>query len=129
MTTIHAFIRTKPISVDLFDAVIEFQANDKGHIVAEVTEQRIADHLLSIREGYKVYGAAPTPASEDDGIDTSPYVMTQEGDNGNEVTVDLRTLDRAALVAFCADNDIPAPHHKAGEDKIRDAIVAFFKVE
>lgn len=130
MTIIHAYIRTKPISVDLFNKVVDFQANEKGHIVAEVKEKRVADRLLSISEGYRVYDDIPLEVEEDDApIQTSPYLLTQEGDDGREVTVDLRTLDRAELVKFCADNDIPAPHHKTKDETVRDAIVAFFKVE
>lgn len=129
MTTIHAFMRTKPVSVELFDTVVEFQPNAKGHVVAEVSETRVSRHLLSIKEGYRVYGSVPIAAAEEEEIETSPYVLTQEGDDGNEITVDLRMLNREALVVFCAENEIPKPHPNSKEETIRDAIVAFFKVE
>jgi hypothetical protein len=137
MTTIHAFLRAKPITVELFEALVEFKPNEKGHIVADVSEKRIVDRLLSIAEGYKVYGAVALPNGDDDEdvIETSPYVLTQEGDGGEEVTIDLRTLALAALEAFCAENEIPLPQYKpratakAKEATLRDAIVEFFKVE
>lgn len=136
MTTLHAYKRVKPATVDLFGALIEFKPNDKGHVIADVSEKRIVDRLLSISEGYCVYGAAPAVQDEEEEvIETSPYVLTQEGDDGNEVTIDLRTLDLAALDAFCAENEIPMPEFKpktsakVKEQGVRDAIVAFFKVD
>lgn len=131
MTIIHAYLRKAPITVDLFDTVIEFKPNDKGHVIADVSEKRIASRLLEIAEAYTVHGAAPAEASEaGTGIDTSPYILTQEGDDGREVTIDLRTLDKQALHKFAEDNEVePLPAKNAKVETMRDAIVAFFKVD
>ena len=137
MTTIHAHARTKPIEVDLYGAVFHFKPNDKGHVVADIGEKRVVDRLLAIPEGFCVYGAAPHVRAEEEEefIETSPYVLTQEGADGEEETIDLRTLDLAALETFCAENEIPLPEHKprakapAKEQATRDAIVSFLRVE
>ena len=134
MTTVHAYRRSAPISVDLFEQTIEFKPNANGEIVAELDAGPALDRLLEITEGYRVLGAAPViepDADEETVIETSPYVLTQEKDDGSgdEETIDLRTLARKELVQFCEDNEIPAPNKNDNADAIRDKIVAFFKVE
>jgi len=124
MTTIHAYRRSSPCSVELFGEAHKFVANDKGDLVCEVPPGPALDRLLEIKEGYKVYGAT-VEADEPDA--PSPYVLTME-EEGNEVTVDLRKLDLAALQAFCTENEIKF-HVNSKEPKLRDTIVAFFKVE
>lgn len=134
MTLVHAYRRTKVHTVELFGKKLKFEPNAEGHVVCSVEPGAALDRLLDIDEAYKVYGAekATVAASdEDDGANkTSPYVLTQEGEGGAEVTVDLLTLTKAELLKFASDNDVvPMPSEALKKQDIADAIVAFFKVE
>lgn len=122
VTILHAYRRTAPCSVDLTGGPFKFAANEHGHFVCDVPEGPALTRLLEIGEAYRVYGAAVEQApAEDDDTPLSKYVITNGDDDS---TVDLRTLDRTALLAFIADQDLDyKPHHKAGEDTIRDKIV------
>lgn len=121
MTTIHAYRRTLPHSVELFGQVLKFSADAEGRQVCEVPEGPALDRLLEISEGYCVLGAPPKQEGDED-QPYSPYVLTN-GDNGK--SVDLRTLDRAGLLAFIRDQELDyAPHPNAKDDTVRDKIVA-----
>lgn len=122
MTILHAFRRIATHAVDLPGGPFKFDANEHGHFVCDVPEGPALARLLELKEGYKVYGAAVEQApAEDDDTPLSKYVITNGDDDS---TVDLRTLDRTALLAFIADQELDyKPHHKAGEDTIREKIV------
>lgn len=136
MTIIHAFPRkprpdakgaVKPHTVEVAGKRLKFIANDEGHYVCDVTDGAAAKRLLAIRDHYRVYGEPapePEPAGEDE--PASPYILT-DGDDA-ERTVDLRTLDKAALLAFGREHEISlSPNAK--EETLRDKIAAFFKVD
>lgn len=129
MTIIHAYRRTTPCSVDLFGSIFKFVANDQGEFVCDVPAGPAQDRLLELSEGYRLHGAQ-TKAAEDDDTPppVSPYVLTVEGEGGAESTVDLRELSLEQLHEFCKANEIPF-HPNSKEPKLRDVIVAFFKVE
>ncbi|WP_043009157.1 hypothetical protein [Comamonas testosteroni] len=55
MTTIHAYRRTAPTTVELYGQSIQFKPNDKKDVVAEVLHERAAARLLSITEAYRLY--------------------------------------------------------------------------
>jgi hypothetical protein len=125
MPIVHAYRRTvrqhvKPVHVvDLAaHGKFEFKPNDKGEFVAEVPAGPALNRLLAISEAYRIHGA-PVVADDDDEDegDASPYVIT-DGDK----TVDLRALDKAALLQFAAENDI-AIHPNAKDETIRDRLV------
>lgn len=122
MTILHAFRRIAPHAVDLPGGPFLFAPNEHGHFVCEVPEGPALERLLELTEGYKVYGAAAVLApAEDDDTPASKYVITNGEDDS---TVDLRTLDRAGLLAFIADQELDyKPHHKSSDDTIRDKIV------
>lgn len=129
MPTVHAYRRKKPHTPEVGGVLYKFAANEAGEQVCEVPEGPGLDRLLEIAEGYKLHGVQKDKADDEPNGDVSPYILTQEGEGGEEVSIDLRTLDKAALVKFCADNEIPAPHPNAKEETIRNKIVEFFKVE
>lgn len=130
MSLVHAYRRTAPIVVDLFGAKLKFEPNTDGQVVCEVPEGRALDRLLEIDEAYKLHGTPAALPAEEDEPKASPYVLTQEGEGGAEVTVDLLTLTKAELLKFAADNEVaPMPSEALKKQDIADAIVAFFKVE
>jgi hypothetical protein len=122
MPTIHAYRRSAAFSVDLNDKVFKFEPNADGLIVCDVTHAPSAKRLIEIAEGYRelVKPGKEPPAP-------SPYILTMEDGNGQEVEVDLRTLNTAQLVEFCTENEITC-NPQWPDQQIRDAIVAFFKV-
>jgi hypothetical protein len=121
--TVHAYRRTAPISVDLFGVNVKFALNEQGQALAEVEEGPGLDRLLEIPEAYRLLGDAPAPVlpadDEDDPDAASPYLIT-DGDD----TIDLRTLDEAALRAFAVENEIDIPGTVKRVETIRDRIVA-----
>ncbi|QNK66084.1 hypothetical protein [Variovorax sp. PAMC26660] len=52
---IHAFTRSTETPVNLFGIDVLFKLNAVGHAVAEVTDARAAERLLSIKEAYREY--------------------------------------------------------------------------
>lgn len=122
---IHAYNRTKPTTVDLHGQKIQFKPDEHGKVVADVTDKKSIDLLLSITEGYQKHSAG----DDREEPEVSPFILTQEDDNGHEVTVDLREMNRDQLMEFCSDHEIPAPHSNAKDDTVRQKIVDFFKVE
>jgi len=121
--TVHAYRRTAPITVDLFGVNVKFTLNADGLVVADVAEGPGLDRLLDIPEAYRLLGDAPAPVlpadDEDDPDLGSPYLIT----DGDE-TIDLRTLDEAALRAFALENEIDIPGTVKKVETIRDRIVA-----
>lgn len=141
MTVIHAFPRklrrdhndkVRPHTVEVNGTKYKFTPDDEERYVCTVENKSDAAALLAIKDHYVELGVKPAPQESDEDDDDSdevrsPYILTQDGNDGQEETLDLRTLDKAALLKFCADNEIKV-HPNAGEDTIRDKIVAFFKV-
>lgn len=127
MPLIHAYRRKAPHTVEFAGETRTFEANPAGEQVCDVPAGPMADRLLELTEGYRLHASEQPQAAPPDDEDEppSPFVLTSEGDDGNEVLVDLRTLDRARLLAFCAENDIPAPHPNAKDDTVRQKIVDF----
>jgi hypothetical protein len=124
MTIIHAYRRSKKHTVDIGGKKIEFKPNEEGHFIAEVPAGAAQDRLLEITEGYRAY---VVKADDDDSDPTvSEFVLTIEGENGTEKTIDLRELNKTQLQEFCKENEISF-HHAAGESKLREAIVTFMK--
>lgn len=121
--TVHAYRRSAPITVDLFGVAVKFALNEQGQALAEVEEGPGLDRLLQIPEAYRLLGADPAPVlpadDEDDPDLGSPFLIT-DGDN----TIDLRTLDEAALRTFAAENEIDIPGTVKKVETIRDRIVA-----
>ncbi|MEG0139214.1 MAG: hypothetical protein RR818_04545 [Citrobacter sp.] len=58
MTTIHAYRRSAPTTVELYGQLIQFKPNDKKDVVAEVQHDKAAARLLSITEAYRLYEPA-----------------------------------------------------------------------
>ena len=118
MTILHAYRRTAVHSVDQPGGPFVFEVNADGHYLCDVTEPDAVDRLLEISEGYRVYGEPLTQALAAD-APLSRFVITNE-----HSTVDLRTLDRAGLLAFIVAEALDyKPHHKSSDDTIRDKIV------
>ena len=112
---LHAYRRKEPHQVEVAGQVLKFAANEQDHQVCDAPPGPATDRLLELSEGYVVYGdtkqSEPAPASK--------YLLV----NGEE-TVDLRTLDRAALVAFSAAQGLDyKPHANSKDDTVRDKIV------
>lgn len=132
MTVIHAFRRTRPHTVEPLAGgkKFKFVANKDGEFVCDVTDEKSAKRLLELSEGYRAHGTAKVEPEDDesDPNAVSPFVLTVDGADGAETTLDLRTLDSDALFAFCKENEIPA-HPSCKEDTLRQKIVDFFKVE
>lgn len=132
MPLVHAYRRTKPHTVEFGGKKFKFVADEDGRQVCDVPEGPALDRLLDLVEGYRLFGApvAEPTADGDDAPAASPYVLTQEGEGGEEVTVDLLKLSKTELMKFAVDNDVtPLPDEKLKKQDIADAIVAFFKVE
>ena len=111
---IHAYRRKLATPIDTGTTRIEFEPNDKGDVVAEVESSEDCEKLLAITEAFCQY-AKPQDAPQAE-VKTS-FVVT----NG-ETTLDLSTMDKAALRAFAEANDV-AVHHKNADDTIRQKIV------
>jgi len=133
---IEAYRRSKVLEIDLMGEVVKFMPNKDGKFVADIKKEAIYRRLLEIPDAYRVLGATVGEVNDgnDDDDDTggdaaSPFILTQEGDNGEEVTIDLRKLDREGLNKFCDDNDIPKLPKNAKDETVRNKIVAFFKVD
>lgn len=131
---IEAYRRTKPHEVDLHGAVIKFLPDENNRFVADVQDENSIRRLLEITEGYRALGSAAGEVrdaldgdNEDDGGDDSPYLLTVEGENGQEKTIDLRTLDRAQLEDFMEQNEIPKIPGRAKDETLRNKIIAFFR--
>jgi hypothetical protein len=122
MTVIHAFRRTKPHTVELDGVLHKFTANAEGQHVCDVPGGPAVKRLLEISDAYRLH-AAPAADDSDPEDDPSPYILTA----GDE-TVDLRTMDQAALQDFCKQNEI-SYHPSAKAETLRDKIVNFFRVE
>lgn len=126
MATVHAHRRTAPIEVELFGFTGKFTVNEAGHVVCEVPEGPALDRLLEITEAYTVYGGKPfTPQADPDDDDDTPlskYALTR---NESDETIDLRTLDRAGLLAFITEQELNyTPRANTPDDTVRDKIVA-----
>lgn len=131
MPLVHAYRRTKPHTVEYGGKKFKFLPDEEGRQVCDVPEGAALDRLVSLKEGYVLFGQ-PKPAEVSDSSEggASPYVLTMEGDNDQEVTVDLLTLTKAELLKFATDNEVePLPAGNLNKQQIADAIVAFFKVE
>ena len=107
---IHAYRRKLATPIDTGTTRIEFEPNEKGDVVAEVESSEDCEKLLAITEAFCQY------AKPQDEVKTA-FVVT----NG-ETTLDLSTMDSAALRAFAEANDV-AVHHKNADDTIRQKIV------
>jgi len=126
MALVHAYRRTAPVEVEVYEGYIaKFEPNEAGHQVCEVPEGPSLDRLLEISEAYVVYGIKPQAQAEPDEDDDTPlskYILTRDD---TDATVDLRELDRAALLAFIAEQDLDyKPRANTPDDTIRDRIVA-----
>lgn len=128
MSLIHAFRRTAVHSVDLFGKKFEFKPNEAGDFVAELPAGPAHDRLLEITEGYRPYETEKADDDADDPDAQSPYILTVEGDEGAEKTIDLRELAGEQLREFAKENEVPF-HPNAKDATVRDKIVAFFKGE
>ena len=109
---IHAHVRKEAFPVDTGVGHVEFEVNEKGHVIAEVTEQPAIDVLLGIPEAYCEYAEDVPPKVS--------YVIA----NGEE-TLDLATLDDAQLRVFAKDNGVTL-HYRWVGDKIRQTIIEAF---
>lgn len=116
MQTIHAFPRKKPHTVEVEGKKYAFKENEHGHFVANVDDEH-AKVLLKITDHYELYGPGPAETDPEGGEADVKYVISC----GDE-TVDLRTLDKDALLKFAADNDIQV-HPNSKAETIRDRIV------
>lgn len=56
MTTIHAYRRTLPHTVELLGHKLEFKVNAAGDQVCDVADDAAAARLLEISEGYRLHG-------------------------------------------------------------------------
>lgn len=124
MAIVHAYRRTKLHTCQAGGLTLKFAPDTEGRVVCDVPEGPALDRLLELTEGYTLLGQKPQVASEPDEDDDAPlskYVLTR-GDN--DETVDLRTLDRAGLLAFIAEQGLDyTPRANAADDTIRDKIV------
>ena len=108
--------------------------DEKGLGFAEFETADIAtiDRLLEIPEGFAVVDGVPPAAGAVDRVpETAPSEPDAEAkpafiltDKDTGATLDLSTLDDAALKAFVKENGIKGVHHKVTGDKLRAAIVA-----
>lgn len=125
MAIVHAYRRTAPVEVEVFGFIAKFAPNEAGEVVCEVPEGPALDRLMEITEAYVVHGIKPqaTPdPDEDDDTPLSKYVLTR---NESDETIDLRTLDRAGLLAFIAEQELGySPRANTPDDTVRDKIVA-----
>lgn len=60
--TIHAYRRTEPIEVELFDQTVQFAPDGQGCIVAVVEDLAVAGRLLQIRDAYRLLKEADAEA-------------------------------------------------------------------
>lgn len=118
---IECTIRRKDgTKVELFGESYNFQPNEQGTHVAEVTEQEAIDRFLSIKEAYREYGAQQTTeAANKDGDDGSDgndeptdYLITN--DDGSDL--DLGKLEKEALIKFAEANEIKVDKRKSRDD-------------
>lgn len=131
MPIVHAYRRKGPHTVELFGALCHFTANAEGKQVCNVPEGPGLDLLMEITEGYRLLTAQEALASvaerEPDAplLDVSPFIITFEGEDGHEKTVDLRKAQRPELLQIMTDNDMPNPHPNSKDETLREKIVAF----
>ncbi len=60
---IQAYRRTERTPVNLFGIDLMFEPNTAGHVVAEVTDERACERLLSISDAYREYMGEGQPVS------------------------------------------------------------------
>lgn len=125
MPLVHAYRRSKPHTVEVGGRKFTFAADAEGRQVFDIPEGPALTRLLEIADAYRLLGApAPVLTSDDEDDDTpSPFVITVEGPDGNEMQVDLRTFDADKLRAFAAENEIPMPGTVKNPDTMRERIV------
>lgn len=111
--------RKNGTSVELFGSKYDFQPNEQGAHVAEVTEQEAVDRFLSIKEAYREYGAQQTTEANKDGDDGSDgsdeptdYLITN--DDGSDL--DLGKLSKEELIKFAEANSIKIDKRKSPDD-------------
>lgn len=121
---IHAHARTKPHTVEFNGRKYKFSPNDEGHVVAEINDKPTVERLLLLSEGYRVYAVVRLEPEPED-TEVSPFVISIGGGDGSEATesLDLRTLTKAQLVAFAAENELKDIKPDLKVDDYRQAIV------
>jgi hypothetical protein len=126
---VHAFLQDQLKAnyvLDAFGVTTTFVPNGKGHCVGEVTNTKLLQRLMQIPEGYCLYDENAQPGGDDqdpppgDDVAPSKYVLISDG-----ATIDLRTMDRAGLLAFIAEQELSyTPRANTPDDTVRDKIVA-----
>jgi hypothetical protein len=128
---VHAFLQD-PLKqnyvLDAFGITTTFVVNSSGHCVGEVTNPKLLQRLMQIPEGYCLYDeeaqatSAPdkTEMPEEEAQTASKYTLVSDGQ-----TIDLRTLDRAGLLAFIAEQSLSyTPRANTTDAAVRDKIVS-----
>jgi hypothetical protein len=127
MPLIHAYRRTNKCDVEFSNMTFTFDRNGAGDFVCDVPPGPELDRLLGITEGYKLYSDGPGESSEEDvqddkGSDKAPaskYVLINDGE-----TIDLRALDRSALLEFIDAQGLTyTPRADTSDNSVRDKIV------
>ena len=94
--------RPHPPLLHMKDANYQFVVNEHGHHVCDITDEEVIRRLTQdIPEGYRKY-VAPG-AKKGKPVKTAPIAPPPLLLTNGEQQIDLRTLDRAALVALATD--------------------------
>lgn len=133
MPLIHAYRRksSKPAVIDgktvqvshqveLGTKVYKFTANEEGHFVCNVEDEKHAERLLDIFDAYKLYGEdTPRKPAAD------RFVIHNE-DTGQRL--DLGEMDEEQLAELCAQIPLKVDGRLKG-DKLRQHIVDRLKAK
>ncbi len=120
MATFRTILIHKPgTEIDVFGEQFTFDAEGVGTLTTD--REDVIARLRNIPEGFAEVDGPEDTDGEGDTPDASAFVL--KGEDG--ATLDLATLDDAALAEFVKANGLKVHHNtvKAGGDKLRAAIV------
>ena len=125
---IHAHKRKEATPVDTGNATIQFEINDSGHAVADVTDEADIEVLLGIPEAFELYKpeAAATKATKTATAATGKSFLLKGKDGADDL--DLATMGEKDLISFAKANGVNPHHSWKGEnlDKLRQKLVDTF---